>query len=131
MSDKKVSELPLYTLPKGDDLLLVVSDPNGVPTSKSMTLDTLFGSVTSNTNIPNLTVANSVVANNVTITNTVSANTITVNNATVNSNGIIITNALTPANSSSPVTTGKIFYDSNYIYVSTPAGIKRAALSSF
>lgn len=48
MADKKVSELTPLVNVSGDDLLLVVNDPNGTPSSRKVTVGNLFGNVASN-----------------------------------------------------------------------------------
>jgi hypothetical protein len=45
MADKKVSELSAITNLSGDDLLLVVNDPSGTPTSSKVTISNLFANV--------------------------------------------------------------------------------------
>jgi hypothetical protein len=45
MADKKVSELTAITSISGDDLLLVVNDPNGTPASNKITVTNLFSEV--------------------------------------------------------------------------------------
>jgi hypothetical protein len=45
MADKKVTELSAITNASGDDLLLVVNDPSGTPTSNKITLGNLFANV--------------------------------------------------------------------------------------
>jgi hypothetical protein len=45
MADKKVSELTAITSLSGDDLLLVVNDPAGSPTSRKITLTNFFANV--------------------------------------------------------------------------------------
>jgi hypothetical protein len=45
MADKKVSELTALTEVSGDDLLLVVNDPSGSPTSRKVTLTNFFASI--------------------------------------------------------------------------------------
>jgi len=49
MADKKVSELSAITNLSGDDLLLVVNDPSGTPTSNKVTVSNLFANVVSDT----------------------------------------------------------------------------------
>jgi hypothetical protein len=63
MSDrsKKVSELTALTSPSGEDLLLIVDDPSGTPTTKKVTVSNLFGNVAANVVIYNATVANSTI----------------------------------------------------------------------
>jgi len=48
MADKKVSELSAITNLSGDDLLLVVNDPSGTPTSNKVTVSNLFANVVPN-----------------------------------------------------------------------------------
>ena len=45
MADKKVSELTAITSISGDDLLLVVNDPSGTPSSNKITVTNLFNEV--------------------------------------------------------------------------------------
>jgi len=45
MADKKVSELTAITNLSGDDLLLVVNDPSGTPSSNKITITNLFANV--------------------------------------------------------------------------------------
>ena len=63
----------------------------------------------------------------------ISSNTIVVDSLTVSSNGLTIQESFTPANSSiMEAAAGKIFYDSNYLYVATATGvIKRIPLGDF
>jgi hypothetical protein len=49
MADKKVSELSAITNLSGDDLLLVVNDPNGTPVSNKVTINNLFANVVPST----------------------------------------------------------------------------------
>ena len=48
MADKKVSELSAITNLSGDDLLLVVNDPSGTPTSNKVTVSNLFANIVPN-----------------------------------------------------------------------------------
>lgn len=63
MSDrsKKVTELTALTAPAGEDLLLIVDDPSGTPTTKKVTVSNLFGNVAANVVIYNNTPANSAI----------------------------------------------------------------------
>lgn len=63
MSDrsKKVTELTALTSPAGEDLLLIVDDPSGTPTTKKVTVSNLFGNSTANVVIFNTTPANSTI----------------------------------------------------------------------
>lgn len=117
--DRKVSQLPAHTTPTGVDLLPIVDyDPVGTSISKSISLNKLFSSITSNTNISsNLSVG---------------ANT-TLTRLAINSNGFSVSNKYTPSNSSDAApNVGKWFYDDNYLYIKVSSGvIKRVALNSF
>ena len=48
MADKKVSQLASLASTTREDLLYVVDDPNGTPTSKKITIKNFFGAVPSN-----------------------------------------------------------------------------------
>ena len=63
MSDrsKKVTELTALNTPAGEDLLLIVDDPSGTPTTKKVTVSNLFGNVAANVVIYNNTPANSTI----------------------------------------------------------------------
>lgn len=136
MPSRKVTELETLVTPTGIDVLYVVDDPNGTPTSKKITIDQLFEQIPSNTSINGtFEVANTATflgpttfSANVTVEGKMSVGVLA-----TNSNGIIITNQFTPANSSlSSVETGKIFFDANYLYIKVSnTVIKRAALTSF
>lgn len=134
----KISALPLQTDPNGRDILLIIDVPpnSGTPSGKSISLKVLFANIPANTAIT----GTFAVSGNTTFSGTNNAFTGTstfvtarINNLTVQSNSIIIKNSLTPANSSvTAVSTGSIFYDSNYIYVKVANGvIKRSPLTSF
>ena len=49
MADKKISQLTALSTTSSDDLLLIVDDPNGTPSSKNITVKNFFGAVSSNT----------------------------------------------------------------------------------
>lgn len=51
MADKKVSQLDSLTTAAAPDLLMIVHDPNGTPTSKKITVKNFFGAVPANTTI--------------------------------------------------------------------------------
>ena len=51
MADKKVSQLTSLTSPASEDILLVIDNPAGTPTSKQITVKNLLGSAPSNTSI--------------------------------------------------------------------------------
>ena len=46
MADKKITALTALTEPAGEDLLLIVDDPEGTPVSRRVTLNDVFGATT-------------------------------------------------------------------------------------
>jgi hypothetical protein len=128
MADKKVSQLTALTTPSSEDLLLVIDNPNGTPTSKKITLKTFFGAVPSNT----------VFNSNTTI---VCSNTIITANVNITSNGLlkvnnaIITVRSTPESNNALAMgyqTGQIFYSNTHLYIAVNrTTLKRVALSTF
>lgn len=135
MADRKVSQLQSHTLPAAEDLLYIVDNPNGTPVSKKITVKNLAGNMP-NTSVTNLTVSANVIisGSNSSFTSNVNVTGTTRLGVTkITSNGIVVENSLTPANSTiTGVDTGKIFWDANYIYVRVSnTTIKRVALSSF
>jgi hypothetical protein len=60
MADKalKISELTALTSISGDDLLVIVDDPSGTPTTKKVTVANLLGNSAANVVIQNVTPAN-------------------------------------------------------------------------
>ena len=60
MADKalKISELTAITAPSGDDILVIVDDPSGTPTTKKVTVANLLGNSSANVVIQNVTPAN-------------------------------------------------------------------------
>jgi len=63
MSDrsKKISELSALTTPAAEDLMVIVDDPSGTPTTKYVTVGNLLGNSTANVVIYNGTPANSTI----------------------------------------------------------------------
>lgn len=63
MSDraKKISELSALTAPAAEDLMVIVDDPSGTPTTKYVTVGNLLGNVAANVVIHNATPANSTI----------------------------------------------------------------------
>lgn len=63
MSDraKKISELSSLGSASGDDLLLIVDDPSGTPSTRSITVSNLLGNSSANVVIYNNTPANSAI----------------------------------------------------------------------
>ena len=63
MSDraKKISELTALTAPAAEDLMVIVDDPSGTPTTKYVSVGNLFGNSSANVVIYNATPANSTI----------------------------------------------------------------------
>ena len=63
MSDraKKISELTALTAPAAEDLMVIVDDPSGTPTTKYVTVGNLLGNSSANVVIYNATPANSTI----------------------------------------------------------------------
>ena len=139
MADKKVTQLTSLTTPASEDLMLVIENPNGTPTSKQITVKNLFGSAPSNTSITGtLTVSanttlngsNTVISANVNMTSTrgprTSAKWVTIAKTT----GSVSNNATTEFGSGG--LEGSIFWDEDFLYVATSnTVVKRVALSVF
>ena len=139
MADKKVTQLTSLTTPASEDLMLVIDNPSGTPTSKQITVKNLFGRAPSNTSITGtLTVSakttlngsNTVISSNVNITSTrgprTSAKWVTIAKTT----GTVSNNATTELGSGG--LEGSIFWDEDFLYVATSnTVVKRVALSVF
>ena len=139
MADKKVTQLTSLTSPASEDLLLVIDNPSGTPTSKQITVKNLLGSAPSNTSITGtLTVSanttlngsNTVISSNVNMTSTrgprTSAKWVTIAKTT----GSVSNNATTELGSGG--LEGSIFWDEDFLYVATSnTVVKRVALSVF
>jgi hypothetical protein len=126
MADKKVSQLPSATTAASPDLLLIVTDPNGTPTSKQITVKKLFGAIPSNTVFSGSTLtvrARTTTTANVNVTKTLTANIVNVTlGGTPSSN-----NAITEG-----MSVGEMRFTNTYIYIAVNATtIKRVALSKF
>jgi hypothetical protein len=126
MADKKVSQLDSLTTAAAPDLLMIVSNPNGTPTSKKITVKSLFGAVGSNTVFSaNVTVRGNRAqfASNVNVTKTLTANTVK------------ITFGSTPASNNATTASmavGELRFTNTYMYIAVNATtIKRIALSTF
>lgn len=126
MADKKVSQLPSATAAASPDLLLLVTDPNGTPTSKKITMKSLFGAVPSNTVFSGSTLtvrARTTTTANVNVTKTLTANivNITFGSAPASNNA-----------TTSSMAVGEMRFTNTYIYIAVNATtIKRVALSTF
>lgn len=126
MADKKVSQLTSATSAVARDLLMIVTDPTGTPTSKKITTKALFGSVSSNTVFKantTMTGHSALFASNVTVTKSTTVNTFNITfGATPFSN-----NAATVG-----MAVGEMRFTNNYIYIAVNATtIKRTSLFKF
>lgn len=116
MAATKISELTATTTLAANDLLVVVTDPAGSPATKKMTLSNFYSNV----------VVTAKFANTVTLTANVTSN------SNFTANNLFITYRTTPASSGDTVTSGKIWFDSTYLYVATGTNtIKRITLNAF
>ena len=112
----KISELNAVTTLTSDDLIMVVNDPAGSPTTNKIT----FGNMLANVNI---------VAK---FSNTVNSSGNITSTSIINSNNLFINYRTTPTTNTDVVQSGKLWFDNDYIYVSiSNNNIKRAALSNF
>ncbi len=104
--DSKISQLQSVTTWNGEELVLLVIDPNGTPTNKNITLSDIFNGISNNTTInADLTVTGNVVLQN--------------KNTPMSSDDASVPN-------------GSVFYDDDYLYIKTSeTEIKRVALSNF
>ena len=132
MADSKVSALTEITLPIApSDSLYIIDDMLGTPTSKRVSVKNFVGNIPANTSITgDLSATGNTSLNNLSVSNAASTISV-VGSLTVTSNNFVLQSSLTPANSSVSMTTGKFFWDDDYLYVKTSTGIKRVALSSF
>jgi len=126
MADKKVSQLPSATTAASPDLLLIVTDANGTPTSKQITVKKLFSAVPSNTVFSGSTLtvrARTTTTANVNVTKTLTANIVNITlGGTPSSN-----NATTVG-----MAVGEMRFTNTYIYIAVNATtIKRVALNTF
>ena len=112
----KISELNAITTLTSDDLIMVVNDPAGSPTTNKIT----FGNMLANVNI---------VAK---FSNTVNSSGNITSTSIINSNNLFINYRTTPTTNTDVVQSGKLWFDNDYIYVAiSNNNIKRAALSNF
>lgn len=116
MTDTKISELTAATTMASGDLIPIVSDPAGSPATKKITLANFYSNV----------VVTAKFANTVTLTAAVTSNN------SLTANNLFITYRTTPASSGDTVTSGKLWFDETYLYVSTNTNvIKRVTLNAF
>ena len=134
MADKKVSQLATLTSTAAEDLLYVVDDPNGTPTSKKMTVKSFFGAVPSNTVFNSRVTAKA----NVTVT---CSNTVVTSNVNFVGAGLTRVNNMIMVVKSNPATNnattegykiGATFFSNTHLYVAVNATtLKRVSLSTF
>jgi len=134
MADKKVSQLTSLGTTSPEDLLLVIDNPNGTPTSKNMTVKSFFGAVPSNTVFNGRVTLKA----NTTIT---CSNTMVTSNVNITSNGLLKVNNFittirsTPASNNAATTgykLGQAFFTNTHLYIAVNATtLKRVALSTF
>ena len=116
MTATKITGLNEISYISANDVIPIVHDPAGSPTTVKITLTNFY--------------ANVVVSARFSNTVTLAANAVASQNFTAN-NLFLIYNT-TPSTSGDTVTRGKIWFDSNYIYVATANNtIKRVALTAF
>lgn len=111
MATKKITELAAANNLSSNSLLVVVVNPDTTPSTRKITVGSLFSNVATNVNI--------------------SANT-TTNNLIV-ANTLSIPYRATPANSTAiTISNNAIFHDGSYLYIATGTNIvKRTLLALF
>jgi hypothetical protein len=119
---EKVSGFPAVTSAAANSVLLIVTWPYGIAVDNTISLTNLFGTISANV----YTTGTLKVDSNTTL-QSVTANTVTITSS------LKLTTQYTPSSSSDAgIANGSLFYDSNYLYISTATGvIKRVALGSF
>ena len=99
---------------------MIVDDPNGTPTSKKITLKTLYGNINSNTVFRG-------------VKNTFNSNSIF--NKFLTANNVILTKGSAPATNNATtesMSVGQIRFTNTHLYIATDSTtIKRVALSVF
>ncbi len=135
MADKKISQLPSLTNPATPDLLVIIDDPNGTPTSKRIAIGDLFGAIPANT-VHKGTVR---FEGN---TQFLASNTVVTANINFNSGGILKANNVSitvrgtaPATNNAvteSLSVGQMFFTNTHLYIATDTTtIKRIALNVF
>lgn len=108
-----IRDLPVANSVSSNSLFVVEIDPDGNHSTQSVNVATLFANVTVNTFFSNAAFA-----------------TATGNNVTIDS--LFIANTYTPNGSADNITGRKIWFDADYLYVTTSNNVtKRVALQSF
>lgn len=110
MTTIKISDLPAASTLTSGDLIPVVANTAGLPSTKKISLSNFYSNV----------IVTAKFANSVTFTTSLTANNLYINYRT------------TPTSSTDSVTQGKVWFDNSYIYVATANNtIKRVAISTF
>lgn len=126
MADKKISQLTSQTSVAAEDLLLVIDDPNGTPTSKKMTIKAFLSRLPANT----VFTANVTVSGNKTL---ITSNAVFTKSTTVNTFNITL--GSTPASNNATtvgMSVGQMRFTNTYLYIAVNATtIKRVALGTF
>lgn len=103
---KKISELVATTSPSPDDLLVIVDSPSANAVTKKVTVGSLMGNSSANVTVSN--------------------------NAYLSAKNVIVRRKETPTSSATSDALGTIYFDDNYLYVTTSNGtVKRVPLNSF
>lgn len=137
MADKKVSELTAVTSVSGDDLLLVVNDPSGTPTSNKITVSNMFANVAVSSSFKantaftgtTMTISANVVLNGTNVLDAINDRIQVANAATLAqvNDRIQVANAFsTFANSTDPIFTGTGTADTlntNFMTIINPKGL--------
>jgi hypothetical protein len=116
MAATKITALTAVTTMASEDLIPVVADPGGSPANRKITYSNFYANVAVTAKFSN--------------TLTLTANV--TSNASLTANNLYVTYRTTPGTSTDTVTSGKIWFDTGYLYVATATNtIKRIPLNSF
>lgn len=116
MTATKISEMTAATTIASGDLIPVVADPGGSPANRKITYSNFYANVAVTAKFSN--------------TLTLAANV--TSSASLTANNLYVTYRTTPSTSTDTVTSGKIWFDTSYLYVATAGNtIKRVALDTF
>jgi len=117
-TQKKTSALATKTTFAANDYILGVTDLSGVPTTSKILVSNFFANVATALSV----------SSNVSVT----GNSSVLIAPTVKSANIHSTDSSTPVSSADVVEKGKIWFDTNYLYVAVANNsLKRVTLSSF
>lgn len=116
MAATKISDLPAATALASGDLIPVVLDPAGSPSTRKITVANFYSNV----------IVTAKFSNTLTFTANVTSS------LNMTANNLYITYTGTPATANDAVIKGKVWYDTSYLYVAVANNtIKRVSLSSF